>query len=73
MKIPEYIEKAIDRRTRLAYQLDDACRIVDDYIRKNGLTEEIETYDWLGGVEIYVNPEDSGKRIKEAIRNHNNQ
>ena len=70
MKIPKYIEKALERRVKLAIQLDDTCEIIDEFIRKNGLENEIDTADWLGGVEIYVNPRESADNIKAVIINH---
>lgn len=70
MKIPKYIEQALKRRVQLAIQLDNACNIVDEFISKNGLENEIDTADWLGGVEIYVNPRESAENVKAAILNH---
>ena len=70
MKIPKYIVQALERRVRLANQLDNTCKIIDDFIRKNGLDDEIDTADWLGGVEIYVNPRESADNIIMAILNH---
>lgn len=70
MKLTKKVEAMIDRRTRLAQELMKACADVDDFIRDNGLDEEIESFDWLTGAEIYVNPASSGERIKEAIRSH---
>ncbi|MCR5479858.1 MAG: hypothetical protein K6F27_08400 [Ruminococcus sp.] len=70
MKIPKYIVQALERRVRLANQLDNTCNIIDDFIRKNGLDDEIDTADWLGGVEIYVNPRESADNIIMAILNH---
>jgi len=70
MKIPKYIVQALERRVRLANQLDNTCNIIDDFISKNGLDDEIDTADWLGGVEIYVNPRESADNIIMAILNH---
>lgn len=70
MKIPKYIVQALERRVRLANQLDNTCKIIDDFISKNGLDDEIDTADWLGGVEIYVNPRESADNIIMAILNH---
>jgi len=70
MKIPKYIVKALERRVRLAIQLDNTCQIIDDFIIKNGLEDEIDTADFLGGVEIYVNPRESADAIIMAILNH---
>ena len=70
MKLTKKVEAMIDRRTRLAEKLISACCAVDDYLAANGLEGEVEDCDWLGGVEIYVNPSASGERIKQAIRKH---
>lgn len=70
MKIPKYIVQALERRVRLANQLNNTCNIIDDFIRKNGLDDEIDTADWLGGVEIYANPRESADNIIMAILNH---
>lgn len=61
----------IDRRTWPAEKPIVACWDVDDYIRANGLEGEVEDFDWMGGVEIYIRPRASGERIKQAIRDHN--
>ena len=68
MKIPKRIEALIDKRTKLASRLDDACGELDAWLDKNNI--ETESEDTHGGVEIFVNPYDSGQRIKEAILNH---
>ena len=67
MKINGYVEKLIERRERLAKQLQVACNNLDYYLDRNGI--ETESYDTHGGVEIYVNPTESAERIREAIRN----
>ena len=66
MKIPKYIDKLIDRRARLAGALMDVCGELDDWLEKNGIEAEME--DTRGGVEIYVNPYNSARRIRQAIR-----
>jgi hypothetical protein len=66
MKIPKYIDKLIDRRSRLASALIDVCGELDDWLEKNGVDTEME--DTRGGVEIYVNPYSSAERIRQAIR-----
>lgn len=70
MKIPKYIEKAIDRRIRLAQDLNSVCRIVDDFIIKHHIDDELDYCDFLTGVEIYGNPAASGRRVKQAILDH---
>ena len=67
MKIPKYIDKALKTRTALAYRLDIACSVVDDWLDKNNI--ECETCDTHTGVKIYCNPSAIEKRIREAIKN----
>lgn len=61
------MKKALERRVKLAIQLDDTCEIIDEFIRKHGLDNEIDTADWLGGIEIYVNLKESADNIKSVI------
>lgn len=65
MQIPKKIEKLIERRTKLACQLDDVCGELDAWLDAHGI--ETENEDIHGGVEIYVNPYDSGERVRNAI------
>lgn len=66
MKIPKYIEKLIDRRERLAAELNSADLSLAEWLEKNNIV--VEDYDIHGGAEMYINPYSSAKRIKEAIR-----
>lgn len=65
MKIPKYIDTALKRRTLYAGKLDDAMRIVDEFLDKNQI--ECESCDTHTGTEIYCNPYDSERRIRECI------
>lgn len=65
MKCPKYIEKLINHRASLASQLNEADYRLSCWIEKNGI--EVEEYDIRGGCEMYANPWDSAKRIKQAI------
>ena len=65
MKIPKKIEKLIYKRIKLACELDDVCSELDEWLEKHNINTENE--DTHGGVEIYVNPHDSGERIINAI------
>ncbi len=64
------MEHLIDRRTKLAMELNAVSAQVDDFITKHGMESEVEDFDWLTGCEIYGNPIASGERLKEAIRKH---
>lgn len=67
MKIPKYVQNLIDRRCKLAVQLDDVCGELDEWLDKNNI--ECESCDTHTGVEIYCNPHSSKQRIMEAIIN----
>ena len=66
MKIPKYINEALKKRTKYACKLDDAMRVVDDWMDKHNI--ECESCDTHTGCEIYTNPFLSEQRIREAIR-----
>lgn len=68
MKIPKYVQSLIDRRCKLAVQLDDVCYKLDKWLDENNI--ECESCDTHTGVEIYCNPCSSKSRVKEAIINH---
>lgn len=58
MKIPKYIEKLLNRREKLAYQLN-ACNVkLDDWLEKNGadLTDEDICDAVISGCMIYAEP-----------------
>lgn len=65
MKIPKYIEKALERRARAAIQLSIADEIVTDFICKYNIGAE--KYDYCTGYEICANPEASAERVRQAI------
>ena len=71
MEVPKYVEEMIKRRERLAMQLDDACRDLDTWLDKNNI--ETEMCDTRGGVEIFVNPTESARRIRDAIKKSSNR
>ena len=68
MKIPKYVQKLIDRRCKLADQLALVCYDLDEWLDKNNI--ECESYDTHTGVEIYINPCSSRRRIINAILKH---
>lgn len=70
MKIPKYIDNLISRRERLAYELEDAYRALEIWLEKNGWDDLLDgdlMEDTRGGVEIYVNPDESADRIRRYI------
>ena len=70
MKIPGYIENALQRRAKYAKRLWDASNEVDEFLRKNGIDEEIELCDMGSGSEVYCAPYESADRVREAILAH---
>lgn len=67
MKIPKYIEKLIKRRTRVAYDLMSINCKLDDWLINHKI--EPDSACWLGGSEIYVNPDIAENEVWEAILN----
>lgn len=68
--IPKYIENALRRRTKAARSFAENDLILSQYIdRYPELLETIENEDFHGGVESLINPEDSEKRVRDAIEN----
>lgn len=67
MKIPKYIEKALDDRVKAADKLNSADLIISEFIEKHDIN--VEDYDYRDGVEAIVNPDASAERIREAIKN----
>lgn len=65
MKIPKYVDIALKQRTLYAVKLDNAMHIVDNFLDKNEI--ECESCDTHTGAEIYCNPYDSERRIRECI------
>lgn len=68
MKIPKYIEKALNDRVKAANKWTEADMIIGRFLIEKGLEEKVETYDLFGGVEGIVNPEESVERIREVIK-----
>lgn len=65
MKIPKYIEKIIEQRCKLAFELNSKDFELSEWLEKNEI--EVSTDDIFGGCEMYVNPSDSANRIRKAI------
>lgn len=69
MKIPKYISEALRLRTYFATRLMDYCCVVDNYLDKHGISNNLADYDIHTGCEIFCNPYDSEMRVREAIEN----
>lgn len=67
MKIPKYIDKLIDRRCRLAEELNKVDSQLSEWCEKNG----IDTYtDYLRtGILIYSEPSNAAYHVREDIEN----
>lgn len=68
MRIPKYIEEALQKRTNAAYRFMDYDCIVSDFIEKNGI--ELDTVHYGLGCESLVNPDSSANAIRKAILAH---
>ena len=66
MKIPKFIEKALNDRVSAATKFNNADLIISEWCDKNGIY--LESHDCYGGVESLVNPYESAERISQAIR-----
>lgn len=67
MKIPKYIDYLLDRRAKLAESLNSVDYELTKWIDKKGI--EVESCDYATGCEMYVNPDASADRVREAIKN----
>lgn len=65
MKCPKYIFKALLSRAKHAALLIDRDLQIAEWLEKNNI--EVASEDICGGVEIYVNPYESARRIYQAI------
>lgn len=66
MKVPKYIEKALERRARAANQWNSNDLIISEFIDKHKIV--VEDYDYHGGCEAIVNPWTSSRRVYDAIK-----
>lgn len=69
MKIPKYIDEALRKRTSSACKLLAYDEIVMNFIDKYHIGVDFEDYN--GGCEMFINPYDSEKAVRQAILNHN--
>lgn len=68
MKIPKYIDEALKKRTKAAIIVSKNDTIVTDFINKHNI--DVNSEDYYGGVEMYVNPYESEDAIRQAIEDH---
>lgn len=67
MRVPKYIEEALNKRAKLADKFNHYDLIISQFIDNNGV--EVEEYDYHGGCESIVNPYNSSARVYKAILN----
>lgn len=65
MRISKKMDKLLQRRTKLAKQLDDVCYEIDNWLDAHGV--EPDTACCHTGVETYVNPDASEREVRRAI------
>lgn len=65
MKIPKYIEKALNSRVKAADKFNSTDYIISEFIERYDI--EVEPCDYRGGVEALVNPDAICERIRQAI------
>ncbi len=65
MKCPKYIKEALWRRASHAAHFLTLDVKIAEFLERNGI--EVEEYDICTGVESYINPHQSSKRILDAI------
>ena len=70
MKLTKKMERLIDRRAKLALELNNVSSQIDSFIIENKMENEVEEFDGNTGCEIYGNPMASALRLKDAIRKH---
>lgn len=68
MQIPNYIEKALERRINAINKFNSADIIISEFIEKHGIN--VDSADYCGGCESIASPEMSAEHIREAILNH---
>lgn len=67
MKIPKYVERLIQRRERLAWELIKVGSDLDEWLEKNNISTETSYTNT--GVMIYCEPEAAARLVREDIIN----
>ena len=68
MKVPKYIEKALERRAKAINDYMKADDILTKFIEKNEIDVPLEDYGL--GAEAMTNPWESNISVKKCIENH---
>lgn len=74
MKIPKKIERLLDKRERLAYQLVEACAELDNWLESKGadFRDEKIVDSTITGCMIYCEPTTAKKNVRDYIENQLN-
>ena len=67
MKIPKYVERLIQRRERLAWELMSVSSDLDEWLEKNNIPTG--TAYTLSGCMIYCEPGAAARLVREDILN----
>ena len=65
MKIPKYVERLIDRRTRLAWELIKVSSELDGWLEKNDIPTGTDYT--MTGCMLYCEPSTAGDLVKRDI------
>ena len=65
MKIPKHIEKLIEKRARLAEELNSVDYELSNWLEDNDI--QIGRDYYRGGIEIYSDPQGSASKVRRAI------
>lgn len=69
MKIPKYIDKLIERRMNLAFELQDISSQLDSWLEKNGFDlTEMSDYT-MTGCMVYCEPSVAAECVRQDILN----
>lgn len=69
MKIPNHIDKLIQRRVKLAEELNSVECILSKYVEDNHINADNGCYN--SGILTYAEPEVSADLLRQAILDHN--
>ena len=65
MKIPKYVLDLIIKRQRYVEKAMDSAFSLQEWLDKNEIY--VEDCDEIGGCEMFVNPDESARRVMNAI------
>lgn len=69
MKIPKYIDKLIERRMKLAFELMDVSAQLDNWLEKNDFDLVKMTEYTITGCMIYCEPDVAASNLRQDILN----